>query len=229
MTEGLLMSQHVAPGPPAAPGAGAGFVLDARRWSGYEVAAGGLSLLLLALVSAPWFGIRFAGCPPRDGFACQVSVTGTVHGTVHGYMWATIVPALVILAMLVLRAGYDTVPFFRWPSDRQLLAGAACANLLIVVAAFLAKPGYIPLPNPRHLPVAPVPPPILAVSWGRLPDPGPSGRGGRRRHPQHSGRTGTASRPGCAGPHDQRPFAACVAAESSGTAEQAESIPAGLS
>ena len=124
-----------------------------------------LSLLLLALVSAPWFGIRFAGCPPQGWSACQVSVTGTVHGTVHGYMWATIVPTLVILAMLVLRAGYDPVPFFRWPSDRQLLAGAACANLLIVVAAFLAKPGYIPLPNPRHLPVEPVPPPILAVSW----------------------------------------------------------------
>ena len=159
------MSQHTAPGPPASPGTSAGFVFDARRWSGYEVAAGGLSLLLLALVSAPWFGIRFTGCPPQDGFTCQVSVTGTVHGTVHGYMWATIVPTLVILAMLVLRAGYDTVPFLRWPSDRQLLAGAACANLLIVVAAFLAKPGYIPLPDPRHLPVEPVPPPILAVSW----------------------------------------------------------------
>ena len=60
-------------------------------------------------------------------------------------------PLLIILAILVLRAGFGQAAFLIWPTDRQPLTGAACANLLIVLAAFLTKSGFVTV-SPRRIP-----------------------------------------------------------------------------
>lgn len=142
------------------------FVFDARRWTRYEVITAGLSIAMLAFLARPWYDVRFVGCPPEHPGACLASVTGSVRGTeAQGFLWLTLLPCLIILAILVLRAGFGRVPFLLWPNDRQLLAGAASTNLIIVLVAFMEKAGYISPPNPHHYPIEALPPPVLSVTW----------------------------------------------------------------
>jgi hypothetical protein len=136
----------------------------ARRLAWYGVAAGLLSIGLAFSVRLPWYDIRFVGCPGPHG-ACQISKVGIVSGlAIHGYLWAIIPITLVALVALLLLAGLHGLPLFRRQLARALSA-AALMNALVVVLAFFTKPGYIPTPNPNHVPLAPVPPPILSVSW----------------------------------------------------------------
>jgi len=75
---------------------------------------------------------------------CQLTEITRVGGTAaHACLWVTVLPVLIIAAILVLRAGFDRVSFLTWPIDRQLLAGAACANLIVVLTAFLTKSGIV--------------------------------------------------------------------------------------
>jgi hypothetical protein len=78
----------------------------------------------------------------------------------HAYLWVTMLPFLVILAILILRAGFARVPFLIWPTDRPLLAGAACANLVIVLTAFLMKSGIASV-HPNRIPAFSE----LSITW----------------------------------------------------------------
>jgi hypothetical protein len=117
------------------------FRFDARRWTPPEVITVGLSLLLLHFVTRPWYDIRLAACPPPQiGGSCQITQLASVSGKdAHGYLWITILPVIAIVAVLILRAGFGHVPFLTWPDDKQVLAGAASLNFVIVAAAFLTK------------------------------------------------------------------------------------------
>jgi len=55
------------------------------------------------------------------------------------------------VAVLVLRAGFGRVSFLAWPTDRQLLAGAACASLVVVLTAFLTRSGIVSV-RPHRFP-----------------------------------------------------------------------------
>jgi hypothetical protein len=55
-------------------------------------------------------------------------------------LWIALVLIVVIMVLLVLRAGLGRVPFASPPGDGQLLADAAWLNLLLVLLAFLIKP-----------------------------------------------------------------------------------------
>lgn len=146
----------------ADPGAHARFAFDARRWTRYEVITVALSLLLLFFLSRPWYNVRFANCPPPGfGAPCQITVIGSVGGAdAHAYLWVTMLSFLVILAILILRAGFARVPFLIWPTDRPLLAGAACANLVIVLTAFLMKSGIASV-HPNRIPAFSE----LSITW----------------------------------------------------------------
>jgi hypothetical protein len=119
------------------------FAFDARRLTRYEVLTASLSLVLLALPPRPWYDVRLVtACsmarPP--GRRCHLTNIGSVQETAaHGFLWLTVPPFLIIVAILVLRAGLSQVSFLLWPTDRQLLAAAACTNLSIVLTAFLMK------------------------------------------------------------------------------------------
>ncbi len=106
-----MASQHAASAGSAELNPTAHFAFDARRWTRYEVITAGLSLLLLAFLPRPRYDIRFVSCPPLHSGACLASVTGSVRGTqVHGYLWVSVLPCLIILAVLVLRAGGQRRP-----------------------------------------------------------------------------------------------------------------------
>jgi hypothetical protein len=69
---------------------------------------------------------------------------------------------MAFLAVLVLHAGFGRVSFLIWPDERQLLAGAACANLVIVSVAFLTKSGVV---SARFEPHPPSPFAGLSITW----------------------------------------------------------------
>lgn len=122
----------------AAPGAGSAF--GARRWTRHEAVAGGGSLVLLLSLFWPWYRLRVAGCPPRScGFAYLPDLGGLGS---HRDLWSVVALTAVILVVLVLRAGLRRVRLLQWPGGRVLLAAAACANLVIVVVAFVS-PGPV--------------------------------------------------------------------------------------
>lgn len=52
---------------------------------------------------------------------------------------------MAILVFLLIRAGYDRVPFAKPPGDRQLLAAATGLNLVLVVLADINATGSMPL------------------------------------------------------------------------------------
>lgn len=144
------------------------FAFDARRWTRYEVITAALSLGLLAVLPRPWYGVRLVmGCnmarPP--GSRCHLTNVGSVRGTAgHGYLWLTVLALLIIVTILVLR-GLSRMPFLVWPTDRQLLAAAACANLVIVFTAFGMKArSPVSVRGPEHF-IAASSPPAISVTW----------------------------------------------------------------
>ena len=140
------------------------FAFDARRWTRFEVITAGLSLALPAFLPRPWYHVHLYNCPPPPTRTnCQSIVIGSVGGTAgHSYLWLTVLPLVVILAVLFLRAGFGRVSFLIWPDARQLLAGAACANLVIVSVAFLTKSGVV---SARFEPHPPSPFAGLSITW----------------------------------------------------------------
>jgi hypothetical protein len=134
------------------------FTFDARRWSRYEVITTSLSLVLLALLPRPWYDVRLVT-------AGHLTEIGSVHGTAaHGYLWLTVLPFLIILAILVLRAGLSRISLLAWRTDQQLLAAAACTNLIIVLTAFLMKARS---PVSVHGPADFISssPPAISITW----------------------------------------------------------------
>jgi hypothetical protein len=106
------------------------FVFDARRWTWSEAVTGCAALILLVSLLMPWFGLRIHG-----------SLLSESTGISLWPAWFALILDLAILAVLVLRAGFGRVPFVQWPSDRQLLAGAAWLIFLTVILTFaLVKP-----------------------------------------------------------------------------------------
>jgi hypothetical protein len=157
----MAPAQSASPGS-SDPSSGARFAFDARRWTRYEVITAGLSLALLAFLTRPWFEVRFFNCPASRN-RCQSFVIGSVAGTDrHGYLWITVLPLLVIVTLLVLRAGFGKVSALTWPDDRHLLAGAACANLVIVLVAFLTKSAIVSAGEQPH---PPSPYAGLSITW----------------------------------------------------------------
>jgi hypothetical protein len=145
------------------------FAFDARRWTRNEVITASLSLVLLALLPRPWYDVRLVtSCimAPPPGRRCHLTNIGSVQGTAaHAYLWLTVLPFLIIIAILVLRAGLSRVSFLVWPTDRQLLAAAACTNLIIVLTAFLMKArSPVSVRGPDRF-FASSSPPAISITW----------------------------------------------------------------
>jgi len=141
------------------------FAFDARRWTRYEVITAGLSMVLLILLPRPWYDVRIATSCNSERSVCTYRNLGSAAGTgAHGFLWVAVLPVLIILAILLLRAGLGRVPLLASLTDQQLLAGAACANLIIVVAAFLMKSRDVTvLRGPQHIMLSI--PPSYSIRW----------------------------------------------------------------
>jgi hypothetical protein len=107
---------------------------DSRRWTPADWITGAASLVVLIALFLPWYSVNLATL----GVAGSASESGT---DAHGWLWLVFVVVLLMLAYLVVAAGYQELPFhLPWPHKRLLL-GAAGLNLLLVVIAFVFKPG----------------------------------------------------------------------------------------
>ena len=124
---------------PAAGTAGQVFNFDAKRWTRDDQIVGGASLLLLISLFLPWYTVSV---PPVTILGKQVaggsaSASGT---TGHGYLWIVFILALAIVAFMVIKAGFEKLPFDLPVSPAQLLLAVTGLNLLLVLIAFLLKP-----------------------------------------------------------------------------------------
>lgn len=105
------------------------FSLDLRRLSRVDQTVGGASLVLLISLFLPWFGF--------SGFDGAFSVSGT---STHGYLIIVVILALLMVAYLVMRAGWDKFPVNLPIAHAPLLLIGTGAQLLLVLIGFLAKP-----------------------------------------------------------------------------------------
>jgi hypothetical protein len=115
------------------------FDFDAKRWTRDDQIVGGASLLLLISLFLPWYtvsapSVSILGRQVGGGSASASGTTG------HGYLWIVFILALAIVAFMVIKAGFEKLPFDLPVSPAQLLLAVTGLNLLLVLIAFLLKP-----------------------------------------------------------------------------------------
>ena len=70
--------------------------------------------------------------------------SGSVNGFYDGYMYIDLILALAILAFLVVRAGFDELPFRLPVGPEQALLAVTSLNLLLALISFVFKPATVP-------------------------------------------------------------------------------------
>ncbi len=107
------------------------FSFDMKRWSKAERTTAIATLVLFISLFLPWYTYNFG--------LGSVSVDGLWHG----WMYLVFLVSLAILVYLVSRAGFSEMPFKMPVSGDQLLLFGSAINLILVVIAFLDKPGGV--------------------------------------------------------------------------------------
>jgi hypothetical protein len=94
---------------------------------------GGATLVLFISLFLPWFSINFGG----------IIGTASASGlTAHGYLYIVLILSLAILGFLVAEAlGLWKLPDTAGISRDQILLIATAINFVLVLLAFLLKPG----------------------------------------------------------------------------------------
>ena len=110
--------------------AAAPFRFDLRRLSPADRTIGIASLVTFISLFLPWFGVSLGGA--------SFSESGM---SAHGYLAIVLILAIAIVIYLGLRAGWDKLPVNLPVAHAPLLLVASGLQLLIVLIAFLFKPG----------------------------------------------------------------------------------------
>jgi hypothetical protein len=118
----------------AAPAGGASAVpaykFDAARWSLADRIAGVATIVLFISLFLSWFGVSVIG------------ITVTASGvSAHGFLYIVMIIAILIVAYLVLRAGWDELPGGINLPHLITMMVATLVNLVLVFIAFIDKPG----------------------------------------------------------------------------------------
>jgi zinc-ribbon domain len=128
--------RHSQPGqqpgyrPPAGPPQhGPQFAFDLNRLSRVDQVVGASSLILIITLFLPWFGVSL------DGYSASESGFDA-----HGYLIIPLLTAIVLIAYLVMRAGWDHLPWKLPIEHAPLLLVGTGIQALIVLLAFLFKP-----------------------------------------------------------------------------------------
>ena len=91
---------------------------------------GGASLVVLISIFLPWFSASLGSLG-----------SGSESGTdAHGWLWIVFIVALAIVAYLVVKAGFERLPFTMPLQQEVILLIATGLNLLLVLLAFILKP-----------------------------------------------------------------------------------------
>jgi hypothetical protein len=115
-----------------------GFNFDISRWQRAEQITGAASLLLIISLFLPWFTASVSSTIAGHTISDSASASGT---TAHGYLWLVFFVALAVLAVLIIQAGFTQFPVSLPFGVPQLLIGLTGVNLLLVLVAFIFKPG----------------------------------------------------------------------------------------
>jgi hypothetical protein len=122
-----------APAGPGGTAAGGSAVpayrFDAARWSLADRIAGVATIVLFISLFLSWYTYSVSG------------FTFTADGLYHGWMYLSLILCIVTVAYLVLRAGWDQLPFGTNIPHLTAMMVATIVNLVLVVIAFLDKPG----------------------------------------------------------------------------------------
>jgi hypothetical protein len=113
-------------GPPAQHH-GPPFAFDIKRLSRVDQVIGGASLILIITLFLPWFGVFGV---TESGFDA------------HGFLFIPLLTAILLVAYLVLWAGWDNPPIRLPVAHAPLLLVGTGLQFLIVLIAFLIKPAY---------------------------------------------------------------------------------------
>jgi hypothetical protein len=105
------------------------FSFDMKRWSQAERTTAIATFVLLISLFLPWYTVSF-------GFA-----SGSVNGLWHGWTYLVLLLCLAILVYLVSSAGFSEMPFKMPITGYQLLLFGSAANVVLIVLAFIDKPG----------------------------------------------------------------------------------------
>jgi zinc-ribbon domain len=128
------------PRPPRAPAA-PGYKFDAARWSLADRIAGIATVVLFVSLFLAWFGVSVIG------------ITVTASGvSAHGYLYLVMIFCILIVAYLVLRAGWDALPGGVDLPHLPTMMAATLVNLLIVFIAFVALIAAIVAAAPYAIP-----------------------------------------------------------------------------
>jgi zinc-ribbon domain len=115
------------PGGP--PHHGPQFAFDLKRLSPVDQVIGASSLVLIITLFLPWFGVSVGGYSASEsGFSA------------HGYLIIPLLTAIVLIAYLIMRAGWDDPPLKLPVAHAPLLLVGTGIQFLIVLLAFLFKP-----------------------------------------------------------------------------------------
>jgi hypothetical protein len=129
-----------APGAPTATAAPVGsasgastmpaYKFDAARWSLADRISGVATIVLFISLFLAWFGISVIG------------ITVTASGlSAHGYLYLVLIVCILIVAYLVLRAGWEELPGGLNLPHLTTMMVATLINLVVVFLAFIFKPG----------------------------------------------------------------------------------------
>ena len=105
------------------------FAFDLNRLSRVDQVIGVSSLILIITLFLPWFGVSLGGYSASEsGFDA------------HGYLIIPLLTAIMLVAYLVMRAGWDHLPWKLPMAHEPLLLVVTGIQALIVLLAFLFKP-----------------------------------------------------------------------------------------
>jgi hypothetical protein len=117
-----------AAGAMAPPSAATAFSFDLSRLSQADKIAGGASVVFLISLFLPWFSSH-AGI-----------YSASVNGLWHGYMYLALILALAVLAYLVVRAGFESMPVRLPLGHEQILLAATAVIFVLTLISFVFKP-----------------------------------------------------------------------------------------
>jgi hypothetical protein len=124
------------PAGPRQPRSVAPFQFNLNRLTRSDQVVGVASLVVLISIFLPWFTVSLD------------NISGTGSGTTaHGWLWLVFILDLLILAYLVVRAGWEQSPVNLPVAHEPLLIGATGLQLLLVVIGFFDMPGTDNIPG----------------------------------------------------------------------------------
>jgi hypothetical protein len=117
------------PGGAMAPAAaGPAFSLDLKRLTRNDQMVGGATIVFIISLFLPWFTVS-------DGV-----FSASVNGLWHGYMYIALILAIAEIAYLVLRAGFEQLPFKLPLEHEQAMLVATAVVFVLTVLSFVFKP-----------------------------------------------------------------------------------------